>query len=87
MSYLGMTCVKKKRAQRFQSSKDIRAPKKELMRLRDQRDTLLLLAKERPLSGEEGKELIRLANRVRKLERRLGYPDVQENCDAPNITS
>ncbi len=66
--------VRKRRAQRYQSSKVIRS--RELVILEDQFRMAKLLVQDRPASSEEGKEIVQLGRRIQKMRRKEGLSDL-----------
>jgi hypothetical protein len=83
--------VRRRRAKRFLSTKDQHVRHKQLQRLEEELQCLLVIARTRGVSVSEGKEIIRLTSKAKKLRRKLGLPPLieafQENSDAQNIPS
>lgn len=71
MSRHGHTIPRKKRAERFKSTKFDTDLKKQHDRTHDEMMALIKVAQLRSLTLEEGKELNRLSSKVRRLKHRL----------------
>lgn len=90
MSWRGQTSVRKKRAKRFlghKGSQEIKSLETQLEVVKGQLATMTAIAQERELVPNEGREIISLSNRVRRLEKKLqkkGYGNILGDQNDPS---